>query len=94
MGFGDGQADAVGKPLAEGAGGKFDAGRQAVFGVAGRLAAPLAKALQVIQRQVVAGQVEQAVQQHAAVTRREHESVVVGPLRIAWVVARKRVHKT
>ena len=87
--FGDRQADAVGEALAERAGGQLDAGRQAVLGVAGRLAAPLAEALQVVERQVVAGQVQQAVQQHAAVAGGEREPVAVGPLRVARVVAQE-----
>ena len=47
--FGDGQANAVGKTLTERPGGQLDAGRQAVLGVAGCPAAPLAELLQLVQ---------------------------------------------
>ena len=44
------------------------------------------KLLDVVQRQVVAGQVQQAVEQHRAVPGREHEAVAIGPVGIARVV--------
>jgi hypothetical protein len=47
----------------------------------GRLAAELAEVLQVRRGQVVAGQVQQRVEQHRAVAVGEHETVAVGPLR-------------
>ena len=43
--LGDGHADAVGEALAERPGRRLDAGRQAVLGMAGRDAAPLAERL-------------------------------------------------
>ena len=49
----------------------------------GRPAAPLAERLEVVERQVVAGQVQQAVEQRAAVAGRQDEAVAVGPVRIA-----------
>ncbi len=61
-------AHTVGKALAKRPGCNLDSGRQAVFRMARSLRAPLAKALNVIQRKIVAGQIEQRVEQHAAVT--------------------------
>ncbi len=61
-------------------------GRQVELGMPGRPAAPLAERLEVVERQVVARQVQQAVEQHAAVAGREHEAVPVGPVRVARVV--------
>src|SRR3546814_2406982 len=51
-----------------------------------RLAAPLPEALDLVERQVVAGDVQQAVQQRRTVAGGEHEAVAVGPQRIGGVV--------
>ena len=80
-------ADGVGRALAEGARRGLDARRQVEFGVAGGPAAPLAERLQVVEGEVVARQVQQAVEQRAAVARRKHETVPVGPVGRARVVA-------
>ena len=42
--------------------------------------------LELVDRQVVAGQVQQRVMQHRAVAVRQHEAVAVGPVRIGRVV--------
>ena len=52
--------DAVAEALAERPGGGLDAGRDAVLGMAGGLAAELAELLDLVERQVVAGQIEHA----------------------------------
>ena len=57
------------------------------FGMARRLAVQLAEVAQLAERQVVAGQVQQRVEQHRAVAVRQHEAVAVGPVRIGRVVA-------
>ena len=62
-------ADTIGKALAERPGSDLDAWRQSVFGMAWSLRAPLAKVLNLIQRQIVTGEIEQGVKQHAAVAR-------------------------
>ena len=85
--LGQRHAHGVGDALAERAGGGLDAGGVAVFGVAGGLAVELAEALQLGDRQVVAGQVQQRVDQHRAVAIGEHEAVAVGPLGVGRVVA-------
>jgi hypothetical protein len=56
--FGDGHPDGVGDALAEGACRRLDTRRQAIFGVTRRLTFPLTKGSQVVQRQVVACQVQ------------------------------------
>jgi DNA-directed RNA polymerase subunit E'/Rpb7 len=43
------------------------------------LAAQLAELLEVVQREVVAGEVQHGVQQGTAVTVGQHETVTVGP---------------
>ena len=84
--FGDRHADRIGEPLAERPGGGLDAGRVAVFGMAGRERAELAEALDLVDRHLlVAGEIEQRVEQHRAVAGGEHEAVAVGPGRIGRV---------
>jgi len=85
--LGERHADGVGKALTQRAGRRLYPGRVAVLGMARRLAAPLAKLPQVVEAQVVAGQVQQRVEQHAGVAGRQHEAVAVGPGGIGRVVA-------
>ncbi|MNZ56762.1 hypothetical protein D3C78_747150 [compost metagenome] len=84
--FGDGEADGVGEALTQRAGGGFHAGGVAVFRVARGAAAQLAEVLQVLDAEVVAGQVQQRVVQHRAVAVGQHEAVAVGPLGVVRVV--------
>ena len=56
------------------------------LGVPRRLAAPLAELLQIVERDVVAGEVEQRVQQHRAVAGRQHEAIAIEPQRRARIV--------
>ena len=79
--LGDGHAHGVGEALAQRSGGGLDAGGEAVLGVPGRARAELAEALQLVERQVVAGQVEQRVEEHAGVPGGEDEAVAVEPVR-------------
>ena len=83
---GNGHADAGGKALSQRAGGGLHAGGQPVFGVAGGEAAPLAEVLELLEGQVVAGEMQQGVEQHGAVPAGEDEAVAVGPARVARVV--------
>ncbi len=86
MRFADRHADGVREALAERTGRDLDARRVAALGMARRLAAPLAELLQIVERKVVAGDVEQAVEQRRAVAGREHEAIAVGPERIRRMV--------
>ena len=79
--------DRVADALAERAGGDLDAVGVAALGVAGRLRAPLPEVAQVVEAQVVAGEVEHRVQEDRRVPGREHEPIAVGPVRGAGVVA-------
>ena len=85
--FRERHADGVGEALAERAGRRLDAGRDAELGMARRLAVQLAEVAQLREREVVAGQVQQRIQQHRAVPVRQHEAVAAGPARIGRVVA-------
>ena len=80
------EADRIAEALAERPGGRLDARRMAVFGMAGGLAAELAEVLQLIERHVgIAGQMQQRIEQHRAVAGREDEAVAVGPVRLRGV---------
>ena len=85
--LGERHADRVRDALAEGPGGRLDTRGAAALGVAGRLRAELAEAPQLGKRQVVAGEMQHAVEQHRAVAVREHEAVAVRPRGVGRVVA-------
>lgn len=84
--LGQRKAHRIGKPLPERAGGGFNAGSFAALGVTGGLAVQLAELLELLDRQVVAGQVQQRVLQHRPMSVGQHETVAVEPLRIVGVV--------
>jgi hypothetical protein len=84
--LGDRHPDAVREALAERAGGRLDARRHEVLGVPRRLRVPLAEALQLLEREVVARQVQRRVLEHAGVAGGEDEAVAVGPRRVGGVV--------
>ena len=72
--------------LPEWAGRRLDTVGVPVFGVAGRLAVDLAKPLQLVEGHIlVAGQIEQAVEQHRGVAVRQHEPVAVEPVWISRI---------
>ena len=90
MFLGDRHADGVGEPLPERAGGGLDAGRVAKFRMAGGDRTELTEAFDLLDRhRFVAGQIEQAVEQHRAVASRQHEAVAVGPGGIGRVELQK-----
>ena len=62
------------------------AGRVAVLGMAGRERAHLPEALDLVDRHLlVAEKIKQRVDQHRAMTGREHETVAIGPCRIGGI---------
>src|SRR5207237_1763310 len=52
-------ADAVGETLAQRTGGNFHTRSQSIFGMPWRFGAPLAKAFELIERKIVAGEIKQ-----------------------------------
>ncbi|MNT95736.1 hypothetical protein D3C72_2376720 [compost metagenome] len=66
--FSDRQPDSIRQPLTERSGGCFDARRIAKLRVAGRFGMQLAEIFDLRQRQIIAGQMQQAVQEHRGVT--------------------------
>ena len=81
--LGDRHADRVADALTQRPGGDLDPRRVAGLGVPRRAAAPLAELAQVLEREVVAGQVQHGVLQDAGVPVGEDEAVAVGPLGVA-----------
>ena len=79
MRFRDRHADAVGESLAERTGRGLHARRESALRMSGRVASPLAKQLNLFERQVIASQMEQAVKQHRAMARREDEAITIDP---------------
>src|SRR5207302_4275479 len=65
----------------------LDAGRESALGMTGGDAPPLTKLLDLFERKVVTGRVEQAVQQPRSVPRREDKTVAVEPAGIRRIVS-------
>ncbi len=89
LGFCDGHADGIGHPLSQRPGCDLNARRVSAFRMPGRLAAPLAELPNVIERERVAGQIQQAVEQRRSVPCREHEAITIDPIRIDGVEFKK-----
>src|SRR5688572_12308061 len=85
-GLGDRHPDAVGKTLSERTGRDLHPRRVSAFRVTRRPGTELAEALDLAERQVVAGEVEQAVEEHRTVTAGEDEPVAIRPAGVARVV--------
>ena len=80
--FGHGKAHGIGNPLTQRAGGGFHPRNMAEFRVAGGDRAPLAEILDLVQRHIlIPRQVEQRIDQHRAMARRQDETVTVRPAR-------------
>ena len=84
--FGQSKAHRHRQTLTQRAGGAFDALQLGVFGVASAHRMQLTERLDVIHRRArIAGEVQQAVDQHRAMPRRQDEPVAVGPARLGGV---------
>ena len=81
--------DPVSESLPERTRGGLDSRGEPELGVARRAAAEPTEPLQLLERQVVAREMEQGVEQHRTVSRREHEAVAVGPRRVVRLVAQE-----
>lgn len=87
MGLRNGRPDRVRDTLAERPSRRLNADGHVAFRMARRSTTPLTKRFDVVQRQVVARQVEERIQEHGAVPGREHEAITVWPARIQRVVS-------
>ena len=80
--LGHGHAHRHRQPLPQRPCGAFNARQLGVLGVAGARGMPLAEAPDVIQRRLlIAGQVQQRIDQHGAMACRQHEPVSIRPAR-------------
>src|SRR3546814_12623801 len=89
--FGNRHADGIGDALAERAGGGLDASGNEILRMPRRLRLEMTEILQLLDRQVVAAQMQQRVEQHQAVPVRHDEAVAILQLRIGRVVDKKVV---
>ncbi|MNV26154.1 hypothetical protein D3C71_1172690 [compost metagenome] len=84
--LGQGKTDGIGETLAQRTGGGLHARGLMTLRMASGVAAQLAEGLQLLDRQVIAAQVQQRVLQHRAVAVGQHEAVAVEPLGVVGVV--------
>src|SRR5262245_60759618 len=82
MRLGHREANRIPNTLAQRTGRRLDPRSVAVLRMARRLALPLSELLQIIEREIVTAQVERTIDQHRCVSRGQHESIAIGPLRI------------
>src|ERR1035441_9379793 len=85
----DRDTDGISKSLAEGAGRRLHTRRQSALRMTGSNATPLPKLFDLLQRQVVASEVEQTVEQHRAVASRQHKPVSIQPMWIGRIVPKE-----
>src|SRR5205085_12121927 len=78
----DRHADTVREALAERTGRRLDPRREEVLRMTGRDRLPLPEALELLERQVVAGQVEAGVLEDAGAAGGEDEMVAILPVRV------------
>ena len=88
-----GQSDRVGHALAQRTGGALHAGRFAELRMTGRDAAELTEIFHLLERHIVAGEMEPAVEEHAAVAGGENKAVAVEPARLGRIVTQGRAEK-
>ncbi len=91
--LGEGHPHAHRDALAQRAGGALDPRRMPVLGVARRRGAPLAEGADVVLVDVVAAQMEQRVEEHGRVPRRQDEAVAIRPHGVLRVVAQVAVEE-
>ena len=84
--LGDCQTDGVRYALPQRTRRHLNARRATALRMSGRVRPPLTELLDVVETYVIAGQVEQRVQQHRRVPSRQHEVVPVRPRGIARIV--------
>jgi len=81
-------ADGVGKTLSEGTGCGLHTRRHPDLGMTGRSRTELTEPFQLLDRQVIAGEIQKRVEQHRPVAIRQNKTVAIRPSRIRWVVTK------
>ena len=84
--LGQGHADRIGQPLTERPGGGLDTGREADLRMPGCLRVQLAKVAKIIDRERIAAQMQQRIEQHRAMAIGQHEAITVEPAGLRRVV--------
>src|SRR5690348_7314497 len=74
------------KPLTQRTGSGLDTRRETALRMSRGAAAPLTKSFYLCQRKRIAGQMQQSIQQHRTMSRREDKAIAVHPLRICRVM--------
>ena len=87
--LGEGISDGVADALSERAGRRFDSVSFSKLGVTGGDAVELAEIFDLLERKVVARNVEPAIEKHRAMTRGEDKTVAVEPFWSGGVVAHR-----
>ena len=82
-----GHADCIGESLSQRSGRDLDTRRHAALGMTRRSTAPPPKVLEVIEGEAIPAHEEKAVEQRAAMARREDEAVAVAPVGRRCIVA-------
>src|SRR5579883_3667230 len=78
--FGKRHADGGAQSLSERTRCRLDAERMSIFRMAGSLRVKLAEALDLLDGHALRpGQIKEGIEQHRAVSGREHETVAIGP---------------
>ena len=89
MGLGDGHTHRVPKPLPQRAGGHLHAGGVPAFRMSRGLAPPLAEPPQLVEREIITGQVKERIEQSRPMPGRKHEAVAVRPCGVGRRVLEK-----
>src|SRR6186713_1463888 len=77
-----GESHPIAESLSQRAGRGFDPRRDSELGVSRCHAAPLPEPLDFVERQCVAGEMEQTVKQHRAMPGRQNKTIAVDPVRV------------
>src|SRR4029077_13464834 len=67
--------------------GAFDSRRFRIFRMSRRFRMQLTKTLYIVDRNVVAAQVQPRIQEHAAVPSGKNEIVAIDPARLIWIMS-------
>jgi hypothetical protein len=84
--FSESHPHGVGEALSERSGSRFNAGGDTQFGMSGGSGMQLPEALEFVDGQVVAAQMQQGIDQHRTMSVGQHETVAVDPLRVGRIV--------
>ncbi len=77
----------VAHALSQRTSGAFDSRRFKIFRMPRRFRMQLTKALYILDRNVVAAQVQPGIQEHAAVPGGKNEIVAIDPARLIWIMS-------